>query len=489
MRAIDALRSRQIDAGLIVHTHPEQRVPQFLEYAIEGVIECDRPIEQLRREIDQLAGAYERVISAMHERTRKPVIVVPCLHGDCFGAVAALTRTMPEIVRPVAWVHADNQYDLSVAAYYESVAYAFGCVSRELANQTAARLPARCADIFRVQNPVGEIQHTQRTGDHKQRAIRLVYTGRLDEQQKRVSALPWIARTLDEHGIAYELRIVGDGDSINELREHTTSMDRVELLGSVDPDEVQAHLHWADLWVLPSRYEGQSVAMLEAMSCGCVPIVTRVRSGMNESIDDGTSGIIVNVDEDETGETAGRALGAAIARAIELDLSAMSRNAQSHIDKEHNPEIFADQLVQIVEHVCSQPQRVWSNDVSAAYKGSTPADAPERMRRALDGLEGARIAIYGGGRHTTDLAEIIAQSSTQIVCVIDDEPTRWGSFIGDWIIVSLDQAAEMGVEDVVISSWMHEDRLAARSLKRLPTANVHRLYNGSPTRSSTHERV
>lgn len=487
MRAIDALRSRGIDSGLLVHAHPQQRVPQFLESSIERVIECDRPIEQLADSIDRLAQEYGRVVGAMHARTNEQVLVVPCLHGDCFGAVAELTRSMPDIVRPIAWVHADNQYDLSVAAYYESVAYAFGCVSSELAEQTAARMPARSADVFRVPNPVGDFRGVDRKEDPSTRPIRLVYTGRLDEQQKRVSALLWIARTLDELGIPYEMRVVGDGDSMDELRAHTASIQQIQLLGSVDPDEVQTHLHWSDLWVLPSRYEGQSVAMLEAMACGCVPMVTRVRSGMNESIVHGRTGFIVDVDEDATGETAGREMGRSIARALNHDLLAMSSNAMEHIDREHSSRVFADHLVEIVEHVRAMPRRAWSSDRPCVFRGSTPIDAHERMRRVLDELADARIAIYGAGRHTADLSELIARSSARIVCVIDDESTRWGSRIAGFEIVSLDDAAEMDIEDVVISSWMHEERLLERLLKRLPNARAHRLYGGSPTRSSTRE--
>jgi len=495
MRAVDALRSRGIESGLLIHTHPGQSVPGFLDEYIEGAIECTCPIEELNGQIDGLVAGYGRVISEMNKHTGKPVVVVPCLHGDAFGVTAALTRTMPGVVRPVAWIHADNRYDLTVAAHYETVAYAFGCVSRELAEQTAARLPERAADVVRVPNPVGVVEPGERSAYESRRAIRLVYTGRIDEPQKRVSALPWIARTLQEQGIDFEMRIVGDGEAMGTLRAQTGGISAVRLLGSEDPSEVATHLRWADLWVLPSRYEGQSVAMLEAMACGCVPIVTRVRSGMNESIVDGESGIIVDVDEDAAGEQAGRAMGGTIIRACSMDLDAMSMHARAHIAREHDPMLFADRLESIVRRVLAMPDRVWSEGRAAAFtggsgaSGSTPADAGDRMAGVLSGLGGRRVALYGAGRHTVDLLSIISASPTQILCIIDDEPTRWGTDLDDLPIVSIEQAETFGIEDVVLSSWMHEDRLCERTLKRLPSARVHRLYDATPTRSSTPARA
>lgn len=487
MRAVDALRSRGVGSGLLVHTHQGQAVPGFLEPYIEGVVRCDRPIEELGGRIDELLAGYGRVVSAMHERTGEPVVAVPCLHGDCFGALAGLTSSMPGVVRPVAWIHADNRYDLTVAAHYERAAYAFGCVSRELEHQTAARLAHRVADIFRVPNPVGVLDERVHDFCGEPRAIRLVYTGRLDEHQKRVSALPWIARRLDGLGIDYQLRIVGDGDSFDALRTETASMGSVELLGSVDPDEVAGHLRWADLWVLPSRYEGQSVAMLEAMASGCVPIVARVRSGMSESIVNGRSGIIVEVDEDATGEQAGRAMAEVISRAKSMDLSAMGERARDHIVREHDPARFGDRLVSIVEHVRAMAVRAWPSESPAAFTGSTPPDAADRMHQVLGALAGKRIALYGAGRHTAELLEIIDGSPCEIVCVIDDEPARWGKAIARWPVVSLEEAAHAGIMDVVISSWMHEERLAERTLKRMAFARVHRLYGGVSTRGSTPE--
>ncbi len=78
------------------------------------------------------------------------------------------------------------------------------------------------------------------------------------------------------------LAVVGPGDpaSLQALAPRTSG----SSLRFVGPrDDVRPWLHAADLYVQPSRYEGQSVAMAEAMSCGRSVVITDV-NGAREAV-------------------------------------------------------------------------------------------------------------------------------------------------------------------------------------------------------------
>jgi glycosyltransferase involved in cell wall biosynthesis len=71
------------------------------------------------------------------------------------------------------------------------------------------------------------------------------------------------------------LRIVGEGPERGHLQALIKDLrlqDRVELAGSINPDDMPAEYRAADLLALPSYYESQSMALLEGLACG-LPVV------------------------------------------------------------------------------------------------------------------------------------------------------------------------------------------------------------------------
>ena len=93
-----------------------------------------------------------------------------------------------------------------------------------------------------------------------------------------------------------EFLIVGDvheaehGPELHELTRALGLTDSVRFLGS--SENVVEVLKRSDVFVLPSRSEGFSNALVEAMACGLPCVATRV-GGNAEAIEDGVSGFLV----------------------------------------------------------------------------------------------------------------------------------------------------------------------------------------------------
>lgn len=137
--------------------------------------------------------------------------------------------------------------------------------------------------------------------------------------------------------------IVGDGrqegpGAFERVREAYASdgLGLVRFVGARPPDAVREILAAADVFVLPSHWEGLPLSLLEAMAAGAAPVATRV-GDVPEVLDQGAAGILVDPhrpDElaealarlfDDPGERA-RLGAAARARAVATyDRTAMGR--------------------------------------------------------------------------------------------------------------------------------------------------------------------
>lgn len=118
----------------------------------------------------------------------------------------------------------------------------------------------------------------------------ILFTGRL-AKQKGLDTLIYALKRIDGK-FSFELNILGEGSlfpALNRLVKGLGLSEKVFFSGIVD--DVVRYLREADLFVLPSRYEGMSNALLEAMACG-VPVIASDIPGNNDIIRDGYNGLL-----------------------------------------------------------------------------------------------------------------------------------------------------------------------------------------------------
>lgn len=157
----------------------------------------------------------------------------------------------------------------------------------------AVKLPG----LFKVHNgiPLASFgaAHRQRGGGTP---LRLVNVARLYPPQKGQDLLINAIGICVARGLDVRCEFVGnppDGDettiaSLNTLAAQQGVSDRIRFI--CNRTEVQAQLADADIFVLPSRYEGFGLVLLEAMAAG-VPVIAADVDGPGELLVDGSNGI------------------------------------------------------------------------------------------------------------------------------------------------------------------------------------------------------
>lgn len=424
--------------------------------------------------IDSLAGDLSAILphcgAAIDAMAGRPLIVSPNLHGDCYGAAVELARTREDI-RIVGWQHSDIAYDTHILRWYSPAITRFIAVSARTSDRLRAAIPDRAADIDRIPYGVPVPEAPPRRAALRSRPVRLLYAGRLDHEQKRTGALAPMMDALGAAGVAAELTIAGDGPARAEIESAARARSDIRLLGPQPPARIGALLDEADLFVLPSRYEGLSVAMLEAMARACPPILARVDSGLEDAVRGGDSGIIADVGPDAGADETGAAMAHAVVRAMTSGLDRLGAGAHRAASA-FSLDRHLDRVETMLDAAAAAPPPVWPADRPAAFSawdprygsGSVPPDGPMRLARALDALAitGARIAIHGAGEHTRQLADIIEQRLGRVACFCDDNPAAWGGTLLGRPIVAPGAAAGHGATHALISSWLHEEDIWRR---------------------------
>lgn len=129
----------------------------------------------------------------------------------------------------------------------------------------------------------------------------LLYVGRLGARKGLDLALEALARIEEP---AVEFLIAGTGRHEATLRKRASELgvsEQVRFLGYVPEEELPSLYSSADVFVLPSRYEGFGLVVLEAMACG-TPVVGVSAGGIPTAIDHGSNGTVVDRDADALSE-------------------------------------------------------------------------------------------------------------------------------------------------------------------------------------------
>lgn len=147
--------------------------------------------------------------------------------------------------------------------------------------------------------------------------------GRLSKEKGHDILLAVFAKIADAHPSA-KLLLVGDGAEKNKLMAaHPALGDAGRVIFAGSMEDVRPALAAMKIFVLPSRYESQGIAAMEAMASG-LPVVASDVGGVRAIINDGQDGLLARPLPDDLADKIARLLSDANLR-DKLSLNAMRR--------------------------------------------------------------------------------------------------------------------------------------------------------------------
>ena len=110
----------------------------------------------------------------------------------------------------------------------------------------------------------------------------LLWVGRLNENKDPLTVLFGFSKILQNFPEA-KLYMIYSEDKLKQqvlsfIHKNSLLVNAVKLLGFISHDEISDYYNSADYFVLGSHYEGSGYSLVEAMSCGVIPIVTSIPS-------------------------------------------------------------------------------------------------------------------------------------------------------------------------------------------------------------------
>ena len=254
------------------HLHTDRRYGQALAADTQTTVEYTLPIENLHAVMRRVARAVPRGGGVY-------------VAGDLLDLAVASAHDFGRAV--IYMLHGDVEYYYDLAVRHDPIVHAFIAYSRRMYDELVARLPHRADTIFHLPYGIPLPSAVRRPVDGPLRAL---YAGRFEQQQKGIFDLPDIDRALRAMGVTVAWTIAGTGPDEDELKQRWAFNPGVRWTGPLTNAALLELYSQQDVFVLPTRFEGFPVALVEAMAAGLAAVVSDIPSGVPEIVDAGVSG-------------------------------------------------------------------------------------------------------------------------------------------------------------------------------------------------------
>lgn len=132
----------------------------------------------------------------------------------------------------------------------------------------------------------------------KKETFKILHIGRFMDVKNHALILKSFAEFAEKHPDA-RLQLIGDGELRKEMEQLAAELGvakEVQFAGI--QSKVYPWLHDADVFILPSKYEGVPMTLIEAMGTG-LPIIASAVGGISDMLKDGESALLIQPTQQE----------------------------------------------------------------------------------------------------------------------------------------------------------------------------------------------
>ncbi len=233
-----------------------------------------------------------------------PVILHTHLfHAGMIGRILAKKARIPIVVVHQHGLESNRSQVRSIVDRITSrwvTQYAVSCKAVSAMLQTRERIPASIISVIYNGVLVSQAQEASIRNSHQsvpfdqvQKTMIIGNVGRLEPEKGHEDLLQAFARLTNENASPPQLWILGDGSLRDRLVSVTKELgiqNQVHFWGA--QKNVAPFLDKIDIFILPSRWEGLSMALLEAMSRG-IPVIATEVGGNPEIIQHEVHGLLI----------------------------------------------------------------------------------------------------------------------------------------------------------------------------------------------------
>lgn len=269
-----------------IYIVPMQREIQ-LKSDLKSIKEIKKVLKKIKPDIVYLhsskAGALGRIALLFNFKVK----ILYNAHGWYFNAqISNKKKKIFALIERILAIKTNKIINISKSEYESALKY-------KIASKKKMCIIENGIDFTKFKDSDKYRYETRKKLNIKDNEIVIGVVGRLSEQKDPITMIKAFKEVYEENKNV-KMLFVGSGnleDNIKKFAEDNNILDKVIITGWVD--EVEKFIPAFDIAVLPSKWEGFGLVLIEYMACN-KPIVASNVGGISNIINDNINGLLVN---------------------------------------------------------------------------------------------------------------------------------------------------------------------------------------------------